>query len=434
MKKVPPSERKRQQLEELICGVAGGIEDGSILSRFMKLATEKLLQELLEREQEEFLGRERYSRERKEEEGQSGIYRNGYETGRLKTAEGVLEVCKPQIRGLDEAYRSQVWERLGRTSEQLKDLVIEMYVRGMSTRDVESALEQALGGFVLSKSSVSTISEELLEEYERFRVRDLSGYDVAYLFIDTVYEPLRRYGASSGVMCCWAYLTDGSKALISLSLANKESETACLDFLRDLVTRGLRTPLTVTTDGAAGLIRAVDQLWPKSLRIRCWAHKMRNLEAKVPGPIWQEFKQLLWEVRDASSPEQAQAQVDSLVKQYEKQLPEACRCLLDDCEASLQHLRLPRRHRQYVRTTNLIERTFVEQRRRSKVIPHFWDQKDLIKLVFGTLVRVGYRWEQAQFSQFEREQIRQLRVLILDRTDAIAEEKVTRRRSAHRVA
>lgn len=433
MKKVPPSERKRQELEELIYGGTGVIEGGSIMSRFMKLAAEKLLQELLEQEQEDFLGREPYSRERGGEE-ESRIYRNGYEPGRLKTAEGVLEVSKPQIRGLREPYRSEIWQRLGRTSEQLKDLVIEMYVRGMSTRDIESALEEALGGFVLSKSSVSTMSEELLEEYERFRTRDLSGYDVAYLFLDTVYEPLRRYGASSGVMCCWAYLTDGSKALISLSLANKESEVACLDFLRDLVTRGLRTPLTITTDGAAGLIRAVDQVWPKSLRIRCWAHKMRNLEAKVPGPIWEEFKPLLREVRDASNLEQAQAQVDSIVQQYEKELPEACRCLLDDCEASLQHLRLPRRHRQYVRTTNLIERTFVEQRRRSKVIPHFWDQKDLIKLVFGTLIRVGYRWEQAQFSQFEREQIRQLRVLILDRKDAIVEEKVTRRRSAQRVA
>lgn len=436
MEKVPPSERIRQELEELVNGTSIECEGASLLSRLLKLGMERVIQEALEREQEERLGRTRYGREKGSEEGQRRAYRNGYERGRLKTAEGVLEVWKPQIRGLDQPYRSDFWNRFGgNTSEQLKDLVIEMYVRGMSTRDIESALEASLGGFVLSKSSVSEMSEQLLEEYEAFRNRELSGLEVAYLFIDTVYEPLRRYGALDGVMCCWGYLTDGSKALIHLSLASKESEEACLDFLRDLVARGLPVPLTITTDGAPGLTRAVDQVWPKSLRIRCWAHKMRNLEAKVPSKeLWEKFKRLLWEVRDAATFDQGKAQIEKIVEQYERELPEACRCLLDDWEASLQHLKLPRRHRRYVRTTNLIERTFVEQRRRSKVIPHFWDKKDLVKLVFGTLVRVGYRWDQAQFSEFEREQIRQLRVLILHDNKDLNEEKTTRRRSAQRVA
>ena len=73
----------------------------------------------------------------------------------------------------------------------LRDLVNEMYVHGMSQRDVELALESALGQFVLSKSSVSQISESLLEDYEAFKQRDLSGFDAAaYLFIDAVYEPV----------------------------------------------------------------------------------------------------------------------------------------------------------------------------------------------------------------------------------------------------
>jgi len=433
MAKLSPSELKKQALEGLLNGIEQEGAPGGLVSAFIKLSVEKMLQELLEKEQTEYLGRERYRRQ-EPEETEGGRYRNGYEPGKLKTAEGVLEVQKPQVRGGPQPYRSELWERLSGTSEQLKQLVIEMYTRGMSTRDVESALEKSLGGFVLSRNSVSTITAELVEEYERFRTRDLRGYEVAYLFLDTVYEPLRRYGTKSGVLCCWAYLTNGSKMLVDMSLANQESTEACLEFLRDLVKRGLPTPLTVTTDGSPGLIQAVEQIWPKSLRIRCWAHKMRNLEAKVPPAVWPEFKALVQEIRDASSVELARAQLQAVVGQYQHELPEACRCLLDDAEASLRHLRVLRRHRQYVRTTNLIERTFVEQRRRTKVIPHFWDQQDLIKLVFGTLIRVSERWSQAQFSPFEQDCIRQLRSQILGDDQVSVQKQVVNRRSARRAA
>ena len=74
----------------------------------------------------------------------------------------------------------------------------------------------------------------------------------------------------------------GKKVLLSLSLGNKESYEAWLGFLRDMVSRGLPTPLTVTTDGAPGLLRVVGEVWADSLRLRCWVHRMRNFQAKVP--------------------------------------------------------------------------------------------------------------------------------------------------------
>lgn len=433
MAKLSPSELKRQALEALLNGTEDEGEGAGVLSGFIKLSVEKMLQGLLEEEQTEYLGRDRYRRNGRTETDRP-LYRNGYEPGKLKTAEGVLEVEKPQVRGGKQPYRSELWDRLAGTSEQLKQLVVEMYTRGMSTRDVESALEKSLGGFVLSRNSVSTLTADLLEEYERFRTRDLAGYDVAYLFLDTVYEPLRRYGTKTGVLCCWAYLTNGSKMLVDMSLSNQESTDACLEFLRELVKRGLQTPLTVTTDGAPGLIQAVEQVWPKSLRIRCWAHKMRNLETKVPPAVWPEFKALVHDIRDASSVEVARQYLNALVTRYQSELPEACRCLMDDSDASLRHLRVPKRHQQYVRTTNMIERTFVEQRRRTKVIPHFWDQQDLTKLVFGTLIRVSDQWRQAQFSQFEQERIRLLRKEILSDEQVMVQKPSVRRRSARRAA
>ncbi len=425
MKKITPSERKRQALWSLLMGEAVIDEGVGCLSDFIKLSVEKTLQDLLEKEQEEFLGRSRYERG-----CDSGVYRNGYERGRLKTSEGVMEVERPQIRGLSEPYRSEIWRRLSSTSNQLRELVMEMYTLGMSTRDVEHALEKALGGFVLSKSSVSEITEDLTREYESFKVRDLSGFDIAYLFIDTVYEPLRRYGCKTGVMCCWCYLTNGGKVLLDMTTGNGEGYEESIDFLRGMVKRGLRTPLTVTTDGAGGLIKAIEKMWPKSKRIRCWFHKMQNLQAKVPAAAWSEFKVLVQDIRDAPSFEEGNKRMNKIVDTYRDQFPEACRCLQDDAEASLNHLHLPVRHRLYVRTTNLVERSFAEERRRTKTIPHLWNEKSLVKLVFATLIRISERWSQRQFNQLEQNTIIELRNHILDENENGYEHPVKRKRKS----
>lgn len=403
-KRIAPSEQKAQALRALLAGQAEGQNGEELLSLLVRLSTERVWQEALEHEQAATLGRGRY-----EARGERPGYRNGYENGTLKTAEGVLRVQVPQIRGQEEPYRSRLWQNVGVTSEVLKRLILEMYVGGMSQRDIEYSLEKAVGQFVLSKSTVSELSESLTEEYEAFRLRDLSGEAVAYLFIDTVYEPLRRWGNKTGVLCIWAICEDGRKVLLSLSTTNSESYESCLEVLRELARRGMPPPVTITTDGAPGLTKAVDTMWPKSLRIRCWFHKMQNLQQKVPAAAWPEFKALVVDMRDAPTRKKAEARRDQIVAQYQREFPEACRCLLDDAEARLNHLEVPQRHQQYVRTSNLAERAFVEERRRTKVIPHLLDERSLVQLVFAVLIRVSDRWGKKCFSEFEQQQIRSLR-------------------------
>lgn len=420
-KKIAPSEVKAQALRALLHGQSEGQRGDEFLSLLVRLSTERILQEALEEEQATALGRGRY-----EARGEKSGYRNGYENGTLKTAEGVFRVKVPQIRGREEPYRSQLWEQVATTSDVLKRLIVEMYVGGMSQRDIEYGLEQALGQFVLSKSAVSQLSETLSEEYEVFRTRDLSHEPVAYLFIDTVYEPLRRWGNKTGVLCVWAICEDGRKVLLSLSTTNSESYESCLEVLRDLVKRGMHPPVTITTDGAVGLTKAVDTMWPKSLRIRCWFHKMQNLQQKVPAQAWPAFKALVVDMRDAPTREKAQERREQIVAQYQHEFPEACRCLLDDAEASLNHLDVPQRHQQYVRTSNLAERAFVEERRRTKVIPHLPDERSLVQLVFAVLIRVSDRWGKKCFSAFEQHQIRNVRGrLKLDEQDVSTLEPTT---------
>lgn len=403
-KKIAPSERKAQALRTLLQGQAEGQSGDELLSALVRLSTERILQEALEHEQAAALGRGRY-----EARGENGGYRNGYENGTLKTGEGILRVRVPQIRGQAKPYRSQLWSNVSRTSEVLKKLIVEMYVGGMSQRDIEQGLEKAVGQFLVSQSTVSDIAESLAEEYEAFRTRDLRQEPVAYLFIDTVYEPLRRWGQKTGVLCVWAICEDGRKVLLSLSTANSESFENCREVLRELVKRGLRPPATITTDGAIGLTQAIDAVWPKSLRIRCWFHKMQNFQQKVPAQAWPEVKALLVDMRDAPSREKAEQRREAIVERYQREFPELCRCVLDDAGASLNHLEVPKRHQQYVRTSNLVERAFVEERRRTKVIPHLWTEGSLVQLVFGVLIRVSDRWGKKCFSEIEQQQIRSLR-------------------------
>jgi transposase-like protein len=154
--------------------------------------TRLVVQELLEGEQRDFLGgRGRYDRRDDDQVGS----RNGYERGRLRTAEGFVEVAVPQVRGAGEPFRSSLMGFLDGNSEVLESLVNEMYARGLSTRDVEDAFRDATGELLISKSAVSEITDRLWEDYQDFLSRDLSGLEIEYLFVDAVFESLRRHGA-----------------------------------------------------------------------------------------------------------------------------------------------------------------------------------------------------------------------------------------------
>jgi len=373
---------------------------------WMKQAAELIIEQMLSAEVDERLGRAPYQRLGDQQVG----HRNGYKSRGLKTAEGKLDIDLPQVRGTDEPYRSAIWESLGKQTVALQKLACEMYARGLSTRDIEELLGQ-LGDetdaqTLLSKSAVSRVTEALWEEYEAFTKRDLANFDVIYLFCDAVYESLRQQaGCRQAILVTWAICSDGSKQLLHMSLGNKESAESWLEHFRSLVSRNLPTPITVTTDGAPGLIKAVEAMWPEAERIRCWFHKMKNVLEKVPEDQHELIKRLLQDVRDAPDHASGVKRVEELIENHQVELPSAMACLKEDLEATLAHLKLPSLHQKMIRTTNLCERSFVEERRRTKVIPRFFDEKGCLKLVFATLWRASQRWRGVRFTAMERQQL-----------------------------
>ena len=347
--RLPASQHTREELTALI---EGRISTASAKDELVKLATRLIVEEALEGEASDALGREYY--EHGTQPGQG--YRNGYRTGRLKTAEGLMEYSAPQIAGRDEPFRSALREHLKGHTQGLEDLAIEMLARGLSVRDIEDAFKDENGRLLLSKAAVSQLGERLWEDYQAFAQRDLSEYEITYLFVDGIAERLRPGAKREPVLAAWGFTIEGRRVLLHMMAGSKEDAETVTAFFEDMKRRGLSDPLLVTSDGAPGIIKAIEICFPRAARQRCLAHRMRNLAAKLPEDVWPDFKVRAQASYQAPSRAIARELAAGVVADYGRKYDSAVACFMDDFEACIAHLRFPVTHRRAIRTTNLLER------------------------------------------------------------------------------
>jgi transposase-like protein len=344
--------------------IEGRLVSADARSELIRLATQLIAEEALEAEQRDALGREYYEHGAAPGRG----YRNGTRKARLKTAEGIVEYAVPQVAGREEPYRSVIAGQLRGRTEQLEDLAVELLARGLSVRDIEDAFRDEMGRLLLSRTAVSELGERLWADYQDFIQRDLGEHDIAYLFVDGIAERLRPGQRREPVLAAWGFTTEGRKVLLHLMPGSKEDTETVSAFFQDMRARGLGDPLLVTSDGAPGIIKAIDTCFPRTARQRCLAHRLRNLAAKVPEDLWPEFKARVLACYQAPSRAIARELAAGVVADYEKELPSAVACFKDDFEACIAHLMMPVGHRRAIRTTNLLERLFLEERRRLEII------------------------------------------------------------------
>jgi transposase-like protein len=394
--------RTREALSALI---EGRLASPAGRSELVELATRLIVEEALEGEVRDALDRGYY--ERGDAPGQG--HRNGHRTHRLKSAEGALEYSAPQVAGLEQPFRSALRDHLKGHTEALESLAVEMLARGLSVRDIEDAFKDETGRLLLSRTAVSEIGKQLWEDYQAFKSRDLAEYDIAYLFIDGIAERIRPGQRREPVLAAWGFTVDGRKVLLHLMAGSKEDAETVSAFFQDMRARGLGDPLLVVSDGASGIIKAIEVCFPRSTRQRCLAHRMRNLAAKVPEDLWPEFKARATAAYQAPSRKIARELAEGVVADYRSELANAVGCFMDDFEACIAHLRLPITHRRATRTTNLLERLFVEERRRLKIIPNAFGEKAVLKLMFGAMTRAAERWRSIRITEFERRQMAALR-------------------------
>ena len=182
MQRLSAPERTREELRALMNGDLGTADGRSDL---VCLARRLIVEEALEGEVADALGRERYER------GREAGHRNGYRTGKVKTAEGAVEYSAPQVRDTPEPFVSSVRAALAGRTRELERLAVELHARGLSTRDIEDASTDETGRRLLPRAAVSEITQRLWTEYEGFCKRDLSEYAIVYLFVDGIAERLR---------------------------------------------------------------------------------------------------------------------------------------------------------------------------------------------------------------------------------------------------
>lgn len=393
--RVSPTERIRAEIDELFAGA----ERGSLLEHFEEVAraaVKLVFQTALEEEVTEFFGRERYARGEREHEGS----RNGYSPLTIKTTAGEVTLQRPKTRGTEVAFASRLLGAGVTRTNALEALVIAGFVRGLSVRDVEASLADALGPeSTVSKSTVSRICEAIKDEFDTWKNRDLSGIEVDYFFADGSYFRMHPGAPAEPVLVAWGITSAGKPVFLGMEPGSSESHDAWAGFFRGLTGRGLRHPLLVISDGGKGLIGAAEVVFDRSLRQRCLIHRARNILAKVPAHAQAQVKAEYWKIFDdvdaepgSAAQAAARSRARSFASKWRRLYPAAVDCLEDDFEHLITYLRFPAEHHARIRHSNFIERTFGETRRRVKVIGRLPGERSCLSLVWAVLDRASRGW------------------------------------------
>ncbi len=396
--RVSPTEKIRNEIDALF---AGEVELGQVLEQVARLGARLIIQTAVEAEVEEFLGRAHYQRAASAPGAREGS-RNGYRDVRIKTTAGPVAVARPKVRGTTEAFASRLFGAGVTKTNALESLVIAGFVRGLSVRDVEATLADALGAeATLSKSTVSRVCKAIGTEFDAWSTRALDDLELDYLFLDASMFKMHPGARAEPVLAAWGITTHGNPVLVALAAGGSESTDAWADFLEELRSRGLRPPLLVISDGAGGLINAAESVLGRSLRRRCLIHRARNVLAKVPATAQQEIKGAYWAIFDTAELDTApgpklvdlvQARIEGFAAKYNGLYPAAVKCLLTDRRQLTSYLRFPLEHHNRIRHSNFIERTFGETRRRVEVIGRLPGEASCLSLVWAVLDRASRGW------------------------------------------
>jgi putative transposase len=327
-------------------------------------------------------------------------FRNGYYFRDLVTHLGVL--CRLKIPRTRGPFRSQLLPRYQRRQQAVNHLVLQAFLRGISTRQVGRVLEPVLGE-CYSAQTISHITRQLDHAVAQFHRRPLRD-DYAYLFLDGVALKMRDLTAKVRrrmVLVAYGVRPNGKREILDYHFTHGESEAAWLEFLQGLFLRGMegKQLRLIVTDGGKGLRAALPVVFPQVPTQLCWAHKMRNIASKVgrhDGSC----------VAEAAAIYRARSKTTALrafhqwKQHWEQRRPTAVACVEHNLEALLHFFDLPESHWKKLRTTNVIERAFREVRRRTRPMSSFSNLQSCDRIIYGVLTHLNSSWERKPLFQF----------------------------------
>ena len=363
------------------------IQEGSLregLEAAIRERVREIIEMVLEEEVESTLGASRHQRVAE----RSG-YRHGRKSRRLTLRTGTVRVGVPRARLVDAAgsereWQSQLVPRYRRSSPEVEQSVLGVYLSGSNTRRIRRALEPLLAGAALSKSTVSRLVLRLEESYRHWQRRDLAEEKIVYLYLDAIYPKVRSAGkVSLPVLVALGVRENGEKELLSLLTAGAESADGWQMLLEDLVARHMGRPGLVISDGNTGLAAALDRLWPGLAHQRCTVHKLRNLMAKAPKHAHEAVREDYHRMIYAASLDVAQGARQAFLGKWKKLCPGVAASLEEAGENLLTFYRFPESQWRSLRTTNAIERMQLEFRRRVKTQAALPNEGAVLRVFFG---------------------------------------------------
>jgi putative transposase len=353
---------------------------------FLRLAIQKLVQKGIEEEFSKFIGADEHQRT----EERIG-YRNGSYPRQLKTRVGTLElrICRDR----EGEFKTELFERYQRSEKALVLGVIEMYLWGVSTRNVEAIMEP-LCGFNISKSQVSEIASKLDTDLNIWRTRPLTE-KYSYLVFDARYEKIRENGRvmSKGFVVAVGITVGGIREIIGTWMINSESYEAWDNCLAELKKRGLDGVEYVVSDDNAGLRGAIAKHFQGVMWQRCQVHFMRNFIGKLSQSEKAEGVGLLKDVFAASTKEEAKIRMLRMKEFLKKRKKEHVWSWLEESiDETLTVLDLPVEHRKKMKSTNMLERFNQELKRRSRVIRIFPNEQSCLRLLTALCQETSENW------------------------------------------
>ena len=355
------------------------------LEEFARVKIRQHLQDLLEQEVTEWLGREKS--ERKGNALEQPGYRNGYGKERRFTLSlGTIEIHRPRVRNLDERLVSKVLPLFKRNTQQVRDLIPELYLHGLAGGDFELALRGLLGeGAPLSASSLQRLKEKWQGEYEQWKSTAIEEQDWAYLWADGIYVKAGIGKEKAAFLVVIGVQRDGSKRFLALEPGYRESKESWALVLRQLKVRGVKSARLFVGDGNLGLWAAVGEIYPQAQEQLCWNHKMLNVMDAVSKKEQVQAKGHLTAMMYAESRQEALKERKKFEQAF-RHNPKAIKTVVENWERLTSYYDFPREHWKHLRTSNVVESPFSRVRLRTAASRRFKSQVNATCLIWKTLM------------------------------------------------
>ena len=348
-----------------------------------------MLSKLMSGELTDFLGRDFYERNSEEPNHRNGNYERKY------CLKGIGEVLISVPRDRLGKFQTQVIPRMQRYETALVEDLSLMFLSGCSTRSL-ALISRRLIGRSISATEISNATKELSGAVEQWRMRDLSGERIKYLYIDGVNFKMRL---STGittvpVLVIIGVAENGQKLVLGLQSGDRESATTWREFFKDLKARGLNgTAIQLgIMDGLSGLEKVFIEEFPKAQVQRCQVHVARNVIAKVARPLKQPIADDLRSIFYATSRKKALAFYSDFVEKWGHDCPSAVQCLKRSIKACLVYLDFPDGEWISLRTTNVIERLNKEFKRRTKPMEIVPGEESCYRLLAFISLKMELHW------------------------------------------